>query len=762
MKSKLLAAAAVGALMLAAGQATAAEDAAAAAAEVDELVVFGHGETRQVSTLQIKDIEQAAPGTSPIKMVSKLPGVNFQSADAFGAYEWSARISIRGFNQNYLGFTLDDVPLGDMSYGNYNGLHISRAIASEDIGSVVLAQGSGALGTASSSNLGGTLKFISRDPADKFGAFVAGTAGSDSMYRGFVRVESGEIAGGGKGYISYAKQQADKWKGVGEQNQEQINAKFVQPLGEAKLTGFYNWSKRRENDYQDLSLAMIHRAGEGYNWDNISGNWALANQIADIANNRGDTGAPVTNAAAGTVYPSPIQTADDAYFDAAGLRDDKLYGATLEAPIGEIFKAKATVYKHQNQGQGIWFTPYTPTPGGGPISIRTTEYDIDRQGAVVDGTLTLGAHVIEGGFWIEDNDFNQARRFYGTQRAAPGRSSLDFQSNPFFTQWEYAFNTKTREYNLADTWAITDSLKLNAGFKGLEVRNTSNTVTGPVINGKIESKDDFLPQVGVNYSLNENNEFFASYAENMKAFVSAATSGPFSTTAAGFAAIKDKLKPETSKTVEIGWRFRTADFQGVVAAYHVNFENRLLATTVGAGIVGNPAALANVGGVKTQGVEAAGTWTITHDWSLFGSYAYTDAKYEDNVFDGTGALQARTSGKTVVDTPKHLAHGEVAYDNGAFYAKLGANYTSERFYTYLNDAKVPSYVLADFSAGYRLSGSDLLEGLEVQFNVTNLFDKKYVATIGSNGFANSDPAGTFQTLLAGAPRQVFVSVRKTF
>jgi hypothetical protein len=62
-------------------------------------------------------------------VLNKLPGVNFQSADSFGTYEWSARITLRGFNQNQLGFTLDDIPLGDMSYANYNGLHISRAIS---------------------------------------------------------------------------------------------------------------------------------------------------------------------------------------------------------------------------------------------------------------------------------------------------------------------------------------------------------------------------------------------------------------------------------------------------------------------------------------------------------------------------------------------------------------------------------------------------------------------------------------------------------
>jgi hypothetical protein len=54
---------------------------------------------------------------------------------------------VRGFNENQLGFTLDGVPLGDMSYGNHNGLHISRAVPSEDVGRVSLSQGAGALST---------------------------------------------------------------------------------------------------------------------------------------------------------------------------------------------------------------------------------------------------------------------------------------------------------------------------------------------------------------------------------------------------------------------------------------------------------------------------------------------------------------------------------------------------------------------------------------------------------------------------------------
>ena len=131
---------------------------------LDEIVVFGLGQSRQQASISEAAIAIEAPGTSPLKAIERIPGVSFQSADAFGNYEWSARIVLRSFNQNQLGFTLDGVPLGDMSYGNHNGLHISRAIISENVGRVNVAQGSGALGTASSSNLGGTVAFVSRRP----------------------------------------------------------------------------------------------------------------------------------------------------------------------------------------------------------------------------------------------------------------------------------------------------------------------------------------------------------------------------------------------------------------------------------------------------------------------------------------------------------------------------------------------------------------------------------------------------------------------
>jgi iron complex outermembrane receptor protein len=105
---------------------------------------------------------------------------------------------------------------------------------------------------------------------------------------------------------------------------------------------------------------------------------------------------------------------------------------------------------------------------------------------------------------------------------------------------------------------------------------------------------------------------------------------------------------------------------------------------------------------------------------------------------------------------------ELAYDNGSAFVRADANYVDGRYYTFLNQGSVPSYTLFNASAGYRFADVAMFEELTLQAAVTNLTDKFYISTVGSNGFVNGDPNGTAQTLLRGAPRQVFVSIKAKF
>jgi iron complex outermembrane receptor protein len=161
--------------------------------------------------------------------------------------------------------------------------------------------------------------------------------------------------------------------------------------------------------------------------------------------------------------------------------------------------------------------------------------------------------------------------------------------------------------------------------------------------GNIKNEDFFQPQAGVLYKIDANNEVFANYTENQRAFTAAATGGsPFATTQAGFDAIRSKLRPETSKTAEGGYRFGAGSVHGVIAAYYVDFSNRILATTTGAGIVGNPTVLANVGSVRSYGIETGVTWQIARPVTLTASYVYDDSIYRNNVVNAAGSSRRRS------------------------------------------------------------------------------------------------------------------------
>ena len=770
---KLLALASVASLASTAMAATTAADAATTAAdastaadateEAAEIVVYGKGEVRQVTEISNQDIKLTVAGASPFIAIQKLPGVNFQSADPFGVYEWSTRITLRGFNQNQLGFTLDGVPLGDMSYGNTNGLHISRAIIADNIGTTRVSQGAGALGTASTSNLGGTIEFRSRHPQKEFGIAANATYGSATTMRLFGTIDSGDL-GGVRGYVSGAFIDAGKWKGFGAQRATQVNAKVVADLGTStSFTAFVNYTDRKENDYQDLSQGMIRRLG--YNWDNVSNDWPLGVRLAFIGANRGETGVTVPANTFGTAYPLGITTVDDAYFDAGGLRRDWLLGGRLEHAFSDNVKGGIQVYHHSNKGQGSWITPYRASPGGLPLSFRTTEYDINRTGVLADLAATLGDHRLQLNVWYENNDFNQARRFYdmGTSQVTPLTNVLVYQTNPFFTQWNNAYNTRTFQFAVQDQWDVTDRLSVSFGFKGQSVKlkaSAINPVPGPLALGKIDAENFFLPQVGALYKLDGGTELFASYTRNQRAFTAAATSGPFATSAAGFAVIANQLKPERTNTFEGGARFGEGAVRGVAAVYFVDFSNRILAIPQGPGIVGNAALLSNVGKVRSVGAELGVSWKVSPAFTITGSYAYNESTYRNDVVNAAGVVVQAIKGKTVVDSPQHIANIELAYDQNGFYGRVNANMMSERFFTYSNDQQVGGRVLVDAKIGYRISSSNRwLNNSAIEASVTNLTDRQYVATIGSNGFGF---AGDNQTLLAGAPRQVFVTLRKDF
>ena len=764
----------------------------------ETVVVTAPGEFRVEQELQSPALIEEAPGTSPIKSIAQLPSVNFQAADPYGSYEWAVRISVRGFNQNQLGFTLDDIPLGDMSYGNWNGLHISRAITDENVGRIVLSQGTGALETASTSNLGGTLQFYSADPSDTRGFQVNQAIGSFSAYRTVARFESGLLPNHTKFYLTGAYQLSDKWRGHGDigQNYWQLNGKLVHFVGDkGVLSVFVDVSDRREVDYQDVNKIWVQKLG--YNWDNY-GNWAQSVQAANA----------FWYAAAGigtpTNYPAPVSSlasnedqVDAGYYGGAGLRKDVLGGISYKQALGDHLTWKATAYGHRNDGRGLWFTPYTPTYNDiytdnpfdfvSPVSERTSEYGISRGGLLTSLAYETGRNKLEGGFWFEGERWNLARRYYPTSTTSAMHSLYDFPSHPFITQWEYVFNTTVYDAHLQDLFKVNDKLTLAAGFKTEETLTDGELsasflsnppilpaatqsllgigyVPGKYAQGSLTSGKPFLPQFGANYKLDKNNEIFGDAAYNVRSYQPGGYgfgNSPWGTTQAGFDTLKTTLKPETSWTEEAGFRSSSKLYSAQASYFHVNFSNRLLAFASGKGIQGNPSLLNNVGGVTTNGIDGAVTFKLGSMVSLYNGATWNKSTFDSNVVTADGTCLYKDTagncmsikGKIMVDTPEGLYKTSLDWNKSGAFANLGADYLSTRYFTYTNDGSVGGRFLAEFGAGYKREELGAFKELKAQLNVYNLMNSAYYASIGTNGFSGSDPLSLANnTLQVGSPR----------
>ncbi|MGO1001515.1 TonB-dependent receptor [Lysobacter sp. CA196] len=709
------------------------------ATTLDAVSVVGTGQTRQVQSLGKQDLQRVAAGTSPLKIMAKLPGVHFQSSDPWGNYEWSSKLSIRGFSQQQLGFTLDGVPLGDMSYGNHNGLHISRAIASENLSGAELSQGSGAIDTASSGNLGGTLRFFSADPMAEYGLRLAQTVGSDATSRTYARIDTGDH-NGFSAYLSGVFHTTDKWKGEGPQRNGQFNGKFVYANDEVKITGYAATSRRRETDYADLSLDSARRLG--MDWDNYANDWQRA---IDAANGK---------------FSGGVTSLDDAYYIARGVRDDDLAYLSADWNVNDDLVLAATVYYHNNQGQGHWATPYAVSPTV-PLRMRTTEYDIERTGIMPSLTWQIGDHRLQAGLWLEKNAHGVQRNFYDLQRnEAP--NEIFFYRNPSARVFRQRFDTDTRQFYVMDHMELIGGrLAIDAGFKGLRVETDGKTLIGGAsrASGKLVSEDNFLPQLGARWQLSEHEEIFGSYSENLSAFRTG-VNGPHSTSQAAFNAAVASLEPESSKTLEAGLRTSREQFEASLAVYRVDFENRLLAIARCAGIVGCASSFANVGDVESRGAEVTVVWKPFAGFSWYHSLAFNDSQYESDYLDGTTLV--RTKGKQVVDAPKRLYATEVRWERDGLSLQLGAKYTDKRYLTYLNDSSVSGFWVVDASASYEWKELSWADAFKLQLNLTNAFDKQYFGSLGTNGFVASDPRGLNYTVQSGAPRQAFLTAEVRF
>jgi len=719
------------------------------AKSLEAISVVAPGETIQVQSVSSVDIKALPPGSSAFKALDQLPGVNFQSSDPWGAYEWSTQITLHGFDQSRLGFTLDNIPLGNMSYGVTNGLQVTRAITSDNLSSVEIAQGAGALGTPSSTNLGGTVQFYSADPDAVAGARVSQGFASDDTYRTFVRLDSGDFHGYSM-YVSFARADTGKWKGYGDQQDNQINLKSLYQWGDGnRVSLFFDSSKRKEYDYQDLSLTSQRVLG--WNYDYWQPDWTSAVQTALAIQGKGAYPASLNG------LPADYDKGDVNYYAGGGIRRDNLVGLSGQLSLASNLTLNLGAYYHNDRGEGQWATPYVASSTTVPIAMRTTDYGLDRTGGTASLNWTIANNDIQVGAWVEDANTNQERNYFYLNGQYTFLSNFYDSEEPFARGFFQNYQTTTRMGYIQDTMHFMDDrLTVNFGTKALDVTTTAKSLEPSALSaGRISARENFLPQAGVDYKLDEHQDVYGSYTKNMAAYGFL----PFSQSQSSFDNAKGNLKPEESQTFEFGYRVQGSGFEASADAYYTHFTNRLLSVSPCSAVQTCSAIINNVGSVKSKGVDLAVIWKPLDHMRWLNTLSYANSKYEDNYLNN-GVIE--TSGKYVVGTPVWMFTSALNYNIGAWSFNVDGKYTGRRYITYINDSSVPAYLLFNAGVSYDIGAWSILKDLNVAFNVTNLANKHYFATTGTNGYVASDPQGYNQTLQTGAPRQYFVNISAKF
>jgi iron complex outermembrane receptor protein len=739
--------------------------------DIEVVSVIGQGESRQVQRITPENQTVLPPGTSLQKLLNILPGVNAQSIDALGTNEQSMTMSLRGFNSTKLGYTLDGIPLGDSAYNNYNGLSVSRALISENLRMVELAEGIGSIGIPSTSNLGGTVSYTSNDPAEEMSFNVAQSLGSDGNRRSFGRFDSGEY-NGFSFYIAGMNAQSELWnqqEDFNDSRNKQINTKLVYQTEGARITAFYDRSRTTQANIFYMSKDQFAR-GFDWDWGGYAPDWDLALSKAYCNSGSLDAARCDKTAANGA------KDADGAFTGGQVLRNDDLYYVTGDFDLTDSFSVSAKAYHHDDEGtgnnwnSGAWSNEGTPQQL--PLINRVTLYSIDRDGVILSAGLDLGANHLEAGLWREDNT-SSASRYNYTDVVGPRSLDGFFATQPDVGVFDQATEWETRTAYIRDTITLmNDRLSIDLGARSLHATSdavarpgTAKKPISPTSNnqfatGSLEAKDSFLPQAGVRFRMTDDQEIFGSYAENIAMFQGGFKLGPQAVSQATWDA-QGELKPEESKSTEVGYRISRDTYQASAVAYFVKFDNRLLQYNpcdsrqpVGP-TCGNR--FYNVGSVDSKGVELTFLWTPTSAFNWYNSASFNDSTYNDDYVQG-GVVQ-NTAGKKQVDTPDLLLASEASYTVGPWSFSLRGKYTGERFYTYTNDQRFGGFTTFDAGLSYDI---DTLKGVRLSLNVTNLTDKRYESNLDNSVFAPTDPNGTIYVFHASAPRQIFGSIEVKF
>ena len=203
---------------------------------------------------------------------------------------------------------------------------------------------------------------------------------------------------------------------------------------------------------------------------------------------------------------------------------------------------------------------------------------------------------------------------------------------------------------------------------------------------------------------------------------------PSTATVDGSCSTNCNQSPQTALTYELGtkWDLLKDRLAFTAAIFRTDRTNYLVAS-------GDPAVPYQQldGKARVDGVQFGLAGTITENWMVYANYAHLRSKVLQSVSDHTLATTGidAQKGNALANTPPDSGNLWTTYRlTKQFTVGYGLNFTSWVWATannasstaIYNRVKVPGFGVSSLMADYAVS-----KNIDVQLNVSNLFDKEY-------------------------------------